>query len=340
MTQLENQNIQTTGASTEPAVNPPTTDGNEYRADNIKVLEGLEAVRTRPAMYIGSTGAAGLHHLVYEVVDNSIDEALAGHCDNVAVVVHIDNSVTVSDNGRGIPTDQHESGKTAAEGVMTVLHAGGKFDSETYKVSGGLHGVGVSVVNALSASVELEIRRNGQVFGQSYKRGTPTSALEVTGTTKRRGTKVTFKPDEDIFETVEFSFDVLSRRLRELAFLNAGVTITIDDERTGKSHRFQYEGGIKEFIKHLNENKTAVNPTPIYMQGNRDGIAAEIALQWNDGYAETVYSFANNINTQEGGTHLSGFRSALTRTLNAYANKNQLSKDLKTVLAATIFERA
>ena len=329
MTQLENQNIQTTGASTEPAVNPPTTDGNEYRADNIKVLEGLEAVRTRPAMYIGSTGAAGLHHLVYEVVDNSIDEALAGHCDNVAVVVHIDNSVTVSDNGRGIPTDQHESGKTAAEVVMTVLHAGGKFDSETYKVSGGLHGVGVSVVNALSASVELEIRRNGQVFGQSYKRGTPTSALEVTGTTKRRGTKVTFKPDEDIFETVEFSFDVLSRRLRELAFLNAGVTITIDDERTGKSHRFQYEGGIKEFIKHLNENKTAVNPTPIYMQGNRDGIAAEIALQWNDGYAETVYSFANNINTQEGGTHLSGFRSALTRTLNAYANKNQLSKDLK-----------
>ena len=329
MTQLENQNIQTTGASTEPAVNPPTTDGNEYRADNIKVLEGLEAVRTRPAMYIGSTGAAGLHHLVYEVVDNSIDEALAGHCDNVAVVVHIDNSVTVSDNGRGIPTDQHESGKTAAEVVMTVLHAGGKFDSETYKVSGGLHGVGVSVVNALSASVELEIRRNGQVFGQSYKRGTPTSALEVTGTTKRRGTKVTFKPDEDIFETVEFSFDVLSRRLRELAFLNAGVTITIDDERTGKSHRFQYEGGIKEFVKHLNENKTAVNPTPIYMHGNRDGIAAEIALQWNDGYAETVYSFANNINTQEGGTHLSGFRSALTRTLNAYANKNQLSKDLK-----------
>tara|TARA_B100001123_G_scaffold207605_1_gene235142 strand:- start:35211 stop:37709 length:2499 start_codon:yes stop_codon:yes gene_type:complete len=329
MTQLENQNIQTTGAPTEPTVNPPTTDGNEYRADNIKVLEGLEAVRTRPAMYIGSTGATGLHHLVYEVVDNSIDEALAGHCDNVAVVVHIDNSVTVSDNGRGIPTDQHESGKTAAEVVMTVLHAGGKFDSDTYKVSGGLHGVGVSVVNALSSSVELEIRRNGQVFGQSYKRGTPTTALEVTGTTKRRGTKVTFKPDGDIFETVEFSFDVLSRRLRELAFLNQGITITIDDERTGKSHKFQYEGGIKEFVKHLNENKTAVNPTPIYMQGNRDGIAAEIALQWNDGYAETVYSFANNINTQEGGTHLSGFRSALTRTLNAYANKNQLSKDLK-----------
>ena len=329
MTQLENQNIQTTGASTEPAVTPAAADGNEYGADNIKILEGLEAVRTRPAMYIGSTGATGLHHLVYEVVDNSIDEALAGHCDNVAVVVHIDNSVTVSDNGRGIPTDQHESGKTAAEVVMTVLHAGGKFDSETYKVSGGLHGVGVSVVNALSKSVELEIRRNGQVFGQSYKRGNPTTALEVTGTTKRRGTKLTFKPDEDIFETVEFSFDVLSRRLRELAFLNAGVTITIDDERTGKSHRFLYEGGINSFVEHLNKNKTAINQTPIYMQGTRDGITAEIALQWNDGYAETVYSFANNINTQEGGTHLSGFRSALTRTLNAYANKNQLSKDLK-----------
>ena len=329
MSQLENENINPPGVPGEPVVNLSTDAINEYSADNIKVLEGLEAVQKRPAMYIGSTGASGLHHLVYEVVDNSIDEALAGYCDNVTVVVHIDNSVTVSDNGRGIPVDQHESGKTAAEVVMTVLHAGGKFSNETYKVSGGLHGVGVSVVNALSISLELEIRRNGQVFGQSYKRGDPTTALEVTGTTKRRGTKITFKPDEDIFETVEFSFDVLSQRLRELAFLNAGVTITIDDERTGKSHRFQYEGGIREFVKHLNENKTVVNQTPIYMQGNRDGITAEIALQWNDGYADTVYSFANNINTQEGGTHLSGFRSALTRTLNAYANKNQLSKDLK-----------
>ena len=329
MSQLENENINPPGVPGEPVVNLSTDAINEYSADNIKVLEGLEAVQKRPAMYIGSTGASGLHHLVYEVVDNSIDEALAGYCDNVTVVVHIDNSVTVSDNGRGIPVDQHESGKTAAEVVMTVLHAGGKFSNETYKVSGGLHGVGVSVVNALSISLELEIRRNGQVFGQSYKRGDPTTALEVIGTTKRRGTKITFKPDEDIFETVEFSFDVLSQRLRELAFLNAGVTITIDDERTGKSHRFQYEGGIREFVKHLNENKTVVNQTPIYMQGNRDGITAEIALQWNDGYADTVYSFANNINTQEGGTHLSGFRSALTRTLNAYANKNQLSKDLK-----------
>ena len=329
MSQLENENINSAGVPGEPVVNLSTDAVNEYSADNIKILEGLEAVQKRPAMYIGSTGASGLHHLVYEAVDNSIDEALAGHCDNVGVVVHIDNSVTVSDNGRGIPVDQHESGKTAAEVVMTVLHAGGKFSNETYKVSGGLHGVGISVVNALSMSLELEIRRNGQVYGQSYKRGHPTTGLEVIGTTKRRGTKITFKPDEDIFETVEFSFDVLSQRLRELAFLNAGVTITMNDERTGKSHRFQYEGGIISFVEHLNKNKTAVNQPPIYMLGNRDGITAEIALQWNDGYADTVYSFANNINTQEGGTHLSGFRSALTRTVNAYANKNQLSKDLK-----------
>jgi len=329
MTQLENENIQTPGASGEAPVNVRVEDPSEYRADKIKVLEGLEAVRKRPAMYVGSTGAPGLHHLVYEVVDNSIDEALGGHCDTIAVTVHVDNSVTVIDNGRGIPVDQHASGKTAAEVVMTVLHAGGKFDDQSYKVSGGLHGVGVSVVNALSQSVELEIWRDGQVFGQTYSRGKPTSALEVTGTTKRRGTKITFKPDDHVFELVEFSFDTLSRRLRELAFLNAGVTITIDDERTGKSHQFQYEGGIISFVEFLNKNKTAVNTVPVYMRGERDGVVAEIALQWNDGYADTVYSFANNINTQEGGTHLSGFRSALTRTLNAYANKNNLAKDLK-----------
>ena len=329
MTQLENEDIRTTGALPEPVVDVRGDDSSKYRADKIKVLEGLEAVRKRPAMYIGSTGAPGLHHLVYEVVDNSIDEALGGYCDTIAVTVHIDNSVTVIDNGRGIPVDQHASGKTAAEVVMTVLHAGGKFDNKSYKVSGGLHGVGVSVVNALSQSVELEIWRDGQVFGQTYMRGEPTSDLEVTGTTKRRGTKVTFKPDEQIFETVEFSFDTLSRRLRELAFLNAGVTITIDDERTEKSHQFQYEGGIVSFVEFLNKNRTAVNEAPIYMRGDREGIVAEIALQWNDGYADTVYSFANNINTQEGGTHLSGFRSALTRTLNSYANKNNLSKDLK-----------
>ena len=329
MTQLENENIDATGASDEPAVDFRHEDQDEYRADKIKVLEGLEAVRKRPAMYIGSTGAPGLHHLVYEVVDNSIDEALGGYCDTITVTVHTDNSVTVVDNGRGIPVDQHTSGKTAAEVVMTVLHAGGKFDNTSYKVSGGLHGVGVSVVNALSQSVVLEIWRDGKVFSQTYERGKPTSSLDVTGTTKRRGTKLTFRPDDLIFETVELSFDTLSRRLRELAFLNAGVTITIDDERTGKSHRFQYEGGIISFVEFLNKNKTALNPAAIYMLGVRDGITAEIALQWNDGYADTVYSFANNINTQEGGTHLSGFRSALTRTLNAYANKNNLAKDLK-----------
>jgi DNA gyrase subunit B len=307
---------------------PATAD--EYGADKIKVLEGLQAVRTRPAMYIGSTGAPGLHHLVYEVVDNSIDEALAGFCDQVNVTLHIDNSVTVVDNGRGIPVDQHASGRSAAEVVLTILHAGGKFDNESYKVSGGLHGVGVSVVNALSETLDLEIWRNGQVYKQSYERGTPTTGLDVTGTTKKRGTKITFRPDTQIFETIEFSFDTLAQRLRELAFLNGGVTITIDDERDGgKSHKFLYEGGINSFVRYINQNKAVVNDKPIYMHGDKDGIDVEIALQWNDGYTETVYSFANNINTHEGGTHLSGFRSALTRTINYYATRNNLAKDLK-----------
>ena len=304
-------------------------DGEDYRADKIKVLEGLEAVRKRPAMYIGSTGAPGLHHLVYEIVDNSIDEALAGFCDTIGVTVHIDNSVTVVDNGRGIPVDQHASGKAAAEVVLTVLHAGGKFDDKSYKVSGGLHGVGVSVVNALSEALDLEIWRDGHVYRQSYARGVPGGPLDVIGTTKRRGTKITFRPDAQVFETGEFSFDTLAHRLRELAFLNAGVTIALDDERTGKSHRFQYEGGIISFVQFLNKNKTAVNAAPIHMRGRRDGMEAEIALQWNDGYTDTIYSFANNINTQEGGTHLSGFRSALTYTINAYANRQNLAKDLK-----------
>ncbi len=325
-------------AHIEPAVAPVaahrTSDNgtgasDDYGADKIKVLEGLEAVRKRPAMYIGSTGTPGLHHLVYEIVDNSIDEALAGHCDLVNVTLHIDNSVTVVDNGRGIPVDQHASGKSAAEVVLTVLHAGGKFDNESYKVSGGLHGVGVSVVNALSELLDLEIWRNGQVYKQTYERGAPQSELEVTGTTKKRGTKITFKPDAQIFETTEFSFDTLAQRLRELAFLNGGVTITLDDERDGKSHKFLYEGGIISFVEYLNQNKATVNDKPIYMHGEREGIDVEIALQWNDGYAETVYSFANNINTHEGGTHLSGFRSALTRTINYYASKNNLTKDLK-----------
>jgi DNA gyrase subunit B len=331
-----------TDRTEEPNDQPPTQEvpaGNnghgtaadvaEYGADKIKVLEGLEAVRKRPAMYIGSTGPSGLHHLVYEVVDNSIDEALAGFCDQVNVTIHIDGSITVIDNGRGIPVDRHASGKSAAEVALTVLHAGGKFDNESYKVSGGLHGVGVSVVNALSETLDLEIWRNGQVYQQSYERGTPTGELEATGTTKRRGTKVSFKPDPDVFETTVFSFDTLAQRLRELAFLNGGVLITLDDERDGKSHKFHYEGGIASFVTHLNKNKTAVNEKPIYMRGDKDGIDAEIALQWNDGYAEMIYSFANNINTHEGGTHLSGFRSALTRTINYYATKNNLAKDLK-----------
>jgi DNA gyrase subunit B len=301
-----------------------------YGADKIKVLEGLEAVRQRPAMYIGSTGAPGLHHLVYEVVDNSIDEALAGFCDTINVTIHIDQSVTVIDNGRGIPADMHESGRSAAEVVMTVLHAGGKFDNDSYKVSGGLHGVGVSVVNALSETLDLEIWRNGLVYRQTYERGKPQADLEISGKTKKRGTKITFLPDAQVFETLEFSFDTLAQRLRELAFLNPGVAITLDDERgDGRSHRFQYGGGIREFVTHLNRNKTGVTDQPIYMRGERDGIDAEIALQWNDGYTETLYSFANNINTHEGGTHLSGFRAALTRTVNSYAAKNNLTKDLK-----------
>src|SRR5687767_14508566 len=327
-------------SASDPALAEPRADavasgnGNgagvdDYGADKIKVLEGLEAVRKRPAMYIGSTGVPGLHHLVYEIVDNSIDEALAGFCDQVNVTIHIDNSITVIDNGRGIPVDRHESGKSAAEVVLTVLHAGGKFDNDSYKVSGGLHGVGVSVVNALSERLDLEIWRNGQVHQQSYERGTPTGDLEITGTTQRRGTKVTFRPDPQIFETTEYSFDTLAQRLRELAFLNGGIVITIDDERDGKSHRFQYDGGIVSFVQHLNKNKTLANEKPIFMKGEREGIDAEIALQWNDSYTELVFTFANNINTHEGGTHLSGFRSALTRTINNYAAKSNLAKDLK-----------
>jgi DNA gyrase subunit B len=326
---LDSTALQNDGAPETSGATGTPPDVTDYSADSIKVLEGLEAVRKRPAMYIGSTGPAGLHHLVYEIVDNSIDEALAGYCNEVNVTIHTDGSVTVVDNGRGIPVDRHESGKSAAEVVLTVLHAGGKFENSAYKVSGGLHGVGVSVVNALSESLALEIWRNGQTHQQTYHRGAPAADLEITGTTKRRGTKVTFKPDVQIFETTLFSFDTLAQRLRELAFLNSGITITLDDERDGKNHKFHYDGGIVSFVQHLNKNKVVVNEKPIYMRGDKDGIDAEIALQWNDSYAELTYSFANNINTHEGGTHLSGFKAALTRTINSYATKNNLAKDLK-----------
>ena len=338
MTELEYKESEPTGGSVPGDVKMPAAslhagvteaDLADYGADKIKVLEGLEAVRKRPAMYIGSTGTLGLHHLVYEVVDNAIDEALAGFCDLIKVTIHIDNSITVVDNGRGIPVDEHSSGRPAAEVVMTVLHAGGKFDNDSYKVSGGLHGVGVSVVNALSESVALEIWRNGKVYQQSYTRGVPDADLQETGVTKRCGTKLTFKPDADVFETVVYSFDTLAHRLRELAFLNAGVRITVDDDRDDKSHDFKYDGGINSFVQYLNQNRVAVNSEPIYMRGEREGIEAEISLQWNDSYTETLHAFANNINTQEGGTHVSGLKAALTRTLNTYATRQNLAKDLK-----------
>ncbi|MGE5189664.1 MAG: DNA gyrase subunit B, partial [Gemmatimonadota bacterium] len=303
---------------------------NDYTSENIKVLKGLEAVRKRPAMYVGSTDAHGLHHLVYEVVDNSIDEAMAGYCDAVAVTIHKDNSVTVDDNGRGIPVDTHEGeGRPAAEVVLGVLHAGGKFDRDSYKVSGGLHGVGVSVVNALSESLSAEIRREGKVYQLAFSRGEIVSGLKVTGKSRKSGTRVTFKPDPEIFTETEFSFETLSGRLRELSFLNAGLKISILDERTGKSHDFQYKGGIISFVQHLNRNKTPLHAKPIYVEGTRDGVAVEVALQYNDSYQETVFAFANNINTHDGGTHLVGFRSALTRGINRYADAGNLLKGVK-----------
>jgi len=303
-----------------------------YGAESITVLEGREAVRKRPAMYIGSTGDIGLHHLVYEVVDNSVDEALAGFCDTIEVAIHLDNSVTVIDNGRGIPVDIHKKeNRSAAEVVMTVLHAGGKFDSNSYKVSGGLHGVGVSCVNFLSEWVKLEIWRNGKTYEQEYDTGIPVEPLKETGKTKKRGTKVTFKPDGDIFETEVYSFDKLSERLREKAFLNKGIRINIRDERSEeeRSHEFYYKGGIAEFVKHLSKNKSPLHDKPIYFEQVSDEISIEIAMQYSDTYDEKVYTFANNINTVDGGTHLSGFRSALTRTVNTYARNSGLLKNFK-----------
>ena len=323
-----------------PAV-PHTGEPNaSYTSDNIKVLEGLEAVRLRPAMYIGSTGEMGLHHLVYEVVDNSVDEALAGYAKHVDVIIHVDNSVTVIDDGRGIPVDMKtlDNGEKmpAVQVVLTKLHAGGKFDASTYKVSGGLHGVGVSCVNALSEAFDVEIWRDGHTWEQDYSKGTPISELRQTGNSKRRGTKVHFLPDRSIFKVTEYNYDTLAQRLRELAFLNKGLEITLVDERTidpktaePKRSDFRYAGGISEFIRHINKGKAVLHDQPILMEANRDGVDMEVALQYNDAYSETIFCFANNINTADGGTHLSGFRTGLTRTINAAGQSLGLFKDLK-----------
>ncbi len=306
-------------------------DSNDYGADRIRVLDGLEAVRNTPGMYIGNIGSEGLHQLVWEVVDNSVDEALAGFCKNISVTIHLDSSVTIEDDGRGIPTDLHPTeGVPAAEVVMTILHAGGKFDSDTYKVSGGLHGVGVSVVNALSETLKLEIKRSGQVFRQIYKRGKKYTDLEKVGATKRNGTKITFKPDQEIFGNLEFNYEIVASRLRELAFLNKGLRINFEDERSQKEPVvFEFEGGIVSFVEYLNRAKKTMDGRPIYIFGDRDNNAVECAIQYNDGYTENIFSFCNNINTFEGGTHLSGFRAALTRTINQYASSKNLLKNGK-----------
>jgi len=305
-------------------------NSTQYNADSIKVLEGLEAVRKRPAMYVGSTGPTGLHHLVYEAVENSIDEVLAGFCDRIRVVIHLDGSITVEDNGRGIPVDIHkERGIPAAELVMTTLHSGGKFDNETYAISGGLHGVGISVTNALSERLELEVRRDGKIYTQVYERGIPATPFKSLGEGRKTGTKIRFKPDPEIFESCEFSFETLSQRLRELSFLNAGVKISIEDERNGKSHEFQFKGGIAAFVAELSKNKNVLHPKPIFLEGEKDKVVVECAIQYNDGYSESIFSYANNINTVDGGFHLIGFKAALTRSLNNYGQANNLFKNLK-----------
>ena len=321
---------------------PQASPQEEYGAKDIQVLSGLSAVRKRPGMYVGSTGIRGLHHLVYEAVDNSIDEALAGHCTKIRVILQNDGRATVIDNGRGIPVDNHPKfNRSALEIVMTKLHAGGKFDKKTYKVSGGLHGVGISVTNALSKELIVEVYRNGKIYTQRYERGNPVSEVQIIGDTDQRGTKVSFLPDPEIFETVEFHFDTLAARLRELAFLNKGISIIIVDERSGKKHEFEYSGGIKSFVEYLNKNKTPLH-APIFFTKEKDSIIAEVAMQYNDGYQENIFSFANNINTVEGGTHLIGFKTALTRSMNQYAEKCKLgdvklsSEDVREGLTAVI----
>jgi len=303
-----------------------------YSASNIQVLEGLEAVRKRPGMYIGSTGPDGLHHLVYEIVDNSIDEALAGHCDEIIISLEHGNEVIVQDNGRGIPVDIHPTeGISAIEVVYTKLHAGGKFDKNSYKVSGGLHGVGASVVNALSINCEVEVHRDGKIYRQRYNRGKPLEPVKQVGDTDRHGTTVRFEPDEEIFkESTVFSFDVLSQRLRELAFLNKGIRIVITDNRLSppKKNDFKFDGGVKEFVQYLNKNKTTIHPEPIYCESVKDNVVVEMAIEYNDGYNENMFSFVNNINTREGGTHLTGFKSALTRTINDFLQKSKMVKKL------------
>ncbi|MGH7889578.1 MAG: DNA gyrase subunit B, partial [Thermodesulfobacteriota bacterium] len=311
-----------------------TKEDDSYTAEAIKVLPGLEAVRKRPDMYIGDTSTRGFHHLVFEVIDNSVDEALAGFCDEIVVTIHADESVTVEDNGRGIPVDiKKEIGKSAAEVVMTTLHAGGKFEGKVYKVSGGLHGVGVTVVNALSEYLILEIRKDEKVWYQRYERGEPVSELKETGKTKRSGTKIRFKPDTQIFEVSEFNYDTLTQRIRELAFLNSGLRIKLLDERDGREQEFFYKGGIVAFVQELNKNKNTLHPKPIYVSGEKDDIIVEVALQYHDGYTETIFSYANNINNLEGGTHLTGFKGALTRTVNKYAEDHGLLKNAKVTLS-------
>ncbi|MBL7669945.1 MAG: DNA topoisomerase (ATP-hydrolyzing) subunit B [Bdellovibrionaceae bacterium] len=304
---------------------------NAYSADSIQVLEGLEAVRKRPGMYIGDTGFRGYHHLVYEVVDNSVDEALAGHCKKITITINTDESITVEDDGRGIPVSMHKNGKSALEIVMTVLHAGGKFDGGSYKVSGGLHGVGASVVNALSSRCQVEVFRDGYVWSQTYEKGIPTGNVAKGASTAKNGTKTTFKPDREIFkdEAITFDFNYLANRIRELAFLNAGLHITMLDERNGKKQDFQYANGIAEFVAYMNQSKKAIHNEVIFFKGERESVEIEIAMQWNDSYSESIFTYCNNINTIEGGTHLMGFRSALTRTTNSYATQKNFLKDLK-----------